>query len=299
MSLAQQRLWFIAQLSEEASRAYHISLRLRLHGELDRVALKSALDSLVERHESLRTRFVLVDGVALQQIEVAGAGFALQERDLHEVSAGAPRIQQLIVAEAGAAFDLAAGPLIRGQLIRLSEREHLLLLTMHHIVSDGWSMGVFFRDLTTLYGAYSRGASNPLPPLEIQYADYALWQRQWLQGERLQQQGQYWQTNLAGISSPLTVPSDHARGAVQSHAGARMKVVLDGPLAAGLKALSQRHGTTLFMTLLGGWAALLSRLSNQEEVVIGTPDSQPQPRGDRRSDRVLRQHDGAAGGCVE
>ncbi|WP_254061908.1 condensation domain-containing protein, partial [Granulicella sp. L60] len=163
------------------------------------------------------------------------------------------------------------GPLLRGRLLRTSEDEHVLLITMHHIVSDGWSIGVLVHELSTLYSAYLRGESDPLPELSIQYVDYAVWQRKWIEGEVLQQQAAYWQTALAGAPALLELPADHPRPVQQSYAGAFAGLVLDQELTAQLRGLSRRHGTTLFMTLMAAWAALLARLSGQQEVVIGTP----------------------------
>ncbi len=286
LSFTQQRLWFLTQLDERASRAYHMVLGLRLRGPLRRDALKAALDRIVYRHESLRTIFVASDGVARQRILPAEVGFALEETDLSAVADGAvvagvqdgangeaieQRLRELAGQEARVEFDLTCGPLIRGHLVKVSEQEHVLLLTMHHIVSDGWSMGVLVRELTALYGAYRDGRADPLPPLQTQYADYAQWQRRWLQGERLQGQIEYWQSTLSGAPQLLSLPSDHPRPAVQSYEGGQVEVELGEELTAGLKELSRRHGTTLFMTVLAGWAVLLSRLSGQEEVVIGTP----------------------------
>ncbi len=286
LSFTQQRLWFLTQLDQRASRAYHIAMGLRLRGRLERQALKAALDRIVYRHESLRTIFVASDGVARQRILPAEVGFALEETDLSAVADGAcvagvqggangeaieQRLRELTGQEARVEFDLTCGPLIRGHLVKVSEQEHVLLLTMHHIVSDGWSMGVLVRELTALYGAYREGRADPLPPLQTQYADYAQWQRRWLQGERLQGQIEYWQSTLTGAPQLLSVPSDHPRPAVQSYEGGQVEVELGEELTAGLKELSRRHGTTLFMTVLAGWAVLLSRLSGQEEVVIGTP----------------------------
>src|SRR5258708_7514641 len=173
--------------------------------------------------------------------------------------------------EAGASFDLELGPLIRGRLIRLSEDEHALLITMHHIVCDGWSMGVLINELSALYSAFLRGEADPLPALEIQYADYAVWQRQWIEGELLHQQAEYWKATLAGAPALLALPAHHPRPAQQHFAGAFAGLVLDKQLTAELRSLSLRHGTTMFMTLLAGWAALLAHLSGQQEVVIGTP----------------------------
>ncbi|HEX2520185.1 MAG TPA: condensation domain-containing protein, partial [Castellaniella sp.] len=170
-----------------------------------------------------------------------------------------------------ALFDLEAGPLVRGRLIQLSSSEHALLVTMHHIVSDGWSMGVLTRELGALYRAFSEGQPDPLPALEIQYADYAAWQRRRLDGDALRTQAEYWQRTLAGAPALLETPTDRPRPTQQDYAGAEVALELDESLTQDLKELSQRHGTTLFMTLLAGWATLLSRLAGQEEVVIGTP----------------------------
>ena len=257
-SYGQQRLWFLTQLQPEASGAYHIVWAQRLLGRLDQSALRRALDALVARHESLRTRFVTVDGMPTQCIDPPQVGFALQASSLADQPDASQRLAQIASAEASAGFDLTTGPLIRGQLIGLGEDQHALLITVHHIIFDGWSMGVLFEELSALYGAYCQGQSDPLLPLPIQYADYALWQRQWLQGERLQRQAQYWQAQLQGVPPQLTLPTDRSRPAVQDYAGAACQVMLDEPLTQGLKALSQAHGTTLFMTLMAAWGALLA-----------------------------------------
>ena len=271
LSFAQQRLWFLGQM-EGGSAAYHIPFGLHLKGDLNRTALHRALDRIVVRHEVLRTTFALHDGEPVQEIgAVEQSSFRLLEHDLrghNEVEAELAALREL---EAGASFDLEAGPLIRGRLIRLAEDEHVLLITMHHIVSDGWSMGVLARELKALYGAFLGGEADPLPELEIQYADYAVWQRQWIEGEILQQQATYWKTTLAGAPALLELPTDHTRPVQQDFAGGFVELVLDEPLTAGLKDLSRRHGTTLYMTLLAGWAILLARLSGQQDVVIGSP----------------------------
>src|ERR1043165_7593818 len=168
-------------------------------------------------------------------------------------------------------FDLTRGPLIRGQLLQVDEDEHVLLITMHHIVSDGWSRGICLNELNTLYAAYREGQADPLPELEVQYADYAVWQRQLIEGEKLQQQAEYWKGALAGAPALLELPWDHARPAQQNYSGRLSPIELEETLLIGLKELGRRHGATLFMTLLGGWAALMGRLSGQEEVVIGIP----------------------------
>nr|WP_282601189.1 non-ribosomal peptide synthetase [Ralstonia pseudosolanacearum] len=270
LSFAQQRLWFLAQM-EGGSEAYHIPVGLRLKGELDEDALRRALDRIVARHEALRTRFEVQEGQAVQRVSPADVGLTLDWVDLSTEESSAHQLGLLAEAEARAPFDLEQGPLIRGCLVKLGEQEHVLLITMHHIVSDGWSQGVLARELGTLYEAYRSGGEDPLPALPIQYADYAVWQRRWLDGEELQRQGLYWEQALAGAPTLLSLPTDRARPAQQNYAGGSVEVVFDEALSAGLRKLSQRHGTTLFMTVLAGWSALLSRLSGQEEVVVGSP----------------------------
>ncbi|TFW29135.1 non-ribosomal peptide synthetase [Duganella callida] len=273
LSFAQQRLWFLDQLDHAASAAYHMPAALRLRGRLDQVALKAALDRIIARHESLRTRFADVDGQTVQVIADAGCGLALAMRDLSGLPADERdnALAEISAAEAVRPFDLATGPLIRGQLLRLAEDDHVLMLTQHHIVSDGWSIGILVREFSTLYAAFSQDQDDPLPPLAIQYADYAAWQRSWLQGEVLQQQSNFWKEQLGGAPALLELPTDRPRPAQQSYAGGNVLLSLDAELTAGLKALSQKHGTTLFMTLLAGWATLLARLSGQDDVVVGTP----------------------------
>ncbi|MGA4029588.1 amino acid adenylation domain-containing protein, partial [Ralstonia nicotianae] len=270
LSFAQQRLWFLAQM-EGGSEAYHIPVGLRLKGELDEDALRRSLDRIVARHEALRTRFVTEEGQAVQRVASADVGFALDRVDLQGQADREQALATLSEREANTPFDLAHGPLIRGCLVKLGEQEHVLLITMHHIVSDGWSQGVLARELGSLYEAYRAGNADPLPALPIQYADYAVWQRRWLEGGELQRQGTYWEQALAGAPTLLSLPTDRARPAQQDYAGGSVEVIFDETLSAGLRKLSQRHGTTLFMTVLAGWSALLSRLSGQEEVVVGSP----------------------------
>ena len=273
LSWAQQRLWFLDRLDPAASAAYHMPVALRLRGRLDRAALKATLDRLIERHENLRTRFVEADGSPVQRIAPADVGFALDEQDLGELAAQQreERIAELGAAEARAPFDLAQGPLIRGRLLRLQDQEHVLLLTQHHIVSDGWSIGVMVREVIALYTAFSQGRPDPLPPLPIQYADYAVWQRGWLQGAALQAQLDFWRDHLRGAPALLELPSDRPRPPVQRYTGGRVDLRLTPALTAALHALSQRHGVTVFMVLLAAWASLLSRLSGQDQIVVGSP----------------------------
>ena len=270
LSLAQQRLWFLSQL-EGASGAYHLSGRLRLVGALDCAALERALGRVVERHESLRTRFVSVEGEASQVIDPAGEGVRVEELDLRESASRERELSSYVEAESSLGFDLASEWPVRCRLVLLGEREHVLTVTLHHIVSDGWSLGIFMNELSALYGAFRAGQPDPLPAPGIQYADYASWQRQWLAGERLQRQSEYWQGALSGAPARLDVPSDRARPAQYDYAGDSVEVALGPELSRGLKSLGQRHGSTLYMTLLAGWGALLGRLAGQDEVVIGSP----------------------------
>ncbi|HEU0300198.1 MAG TPA: condensation domain-containing protein, partial [Longimicrobium sp.] len=271
LSFAQQRLWFLEQLGGMGS-TYHISRRLRLTGPLDRGALAAALDRIVQRHEALRTTFAVVNGEPEQRIAPARESrFHLAEHDLRDHPGAEEELRRLVAEEAGAPFDLTRGPLIRGRLARLADDEHVLLLTMHHVVSDGWSMGVLVHELSTLYAAFGRGEEDPLPPLPVQYADYAAWQRRWVEGEVLEEQAAYWTRALAGAPAVLELPADRPRPARQDHAGAVVPVELDEALTAALRALGQRHGTTLFTTLMAGWAAVLGRLAVQDDVVVGTP----------------------------
>src|SRR5947207_3055219 len=198
LSFAQQRLWFLTQV-EGVSEAYHIPFGMRLKGNLNCAVLRRALDGILVRHEVLRTTFILVDGEPVQRISAPGrSSFLLVEHDLREHYDAQAELDRLVDVEAGHRFDLETGPLIRGRLICLEDADQVLLLTMHHIVSDGWSMVVLVRELSVLYSAFLRGQPDPLPELEIQYADYAVWQGEWVAGEILQQQAAYWKQVLVG-----------------------------------------------------------------------------------------------------
>ncbi len=272
-SWSQQRLWFLDQLDHSAGAAYHMPAALRLIGVLDRAALRATLDRVVARHENLRTRFVGNDGAPIQVIAPQACGFTLVEHDLRALDADAKEttVATLAATEARAPFDLAAGPLIRGRVLRLDELEHVLLITQHHIISDGWSLGLLVKEVGALYTAFTQGQPDPLPALAIQYADYAAWQRQWLHGDVLRAQLDFWRSHLGGAPALLELPTDHPRRPMQSHAGDRVKFCLSPELTAALRKMSQRHGITLFMSLLAGWSILLSRLSGQSDVVVGTP----------------------------
>ncbi|HEV3051237.1 MAG TPA: condensation domain-containing protein, partial [Longimicrobium sp.] len=271
LSFAQQRLWFLEQFGNLGS-TYHIPMRLRLRGELDGGALVRALDRIVARHEALRTGFPMVDGQPVQHIiPVEESAFHLVEHDLHASPDAEDELRRLVREEASAPFDLARGPLVRGRLVRMAADDNVLLLTMHHIVSDGWSSGVLFRELGALYTAFARGEPDPLPPLPVQYADYAAWHRRRVEGPVLEAQAEYWRETLSGAPELLELPTDRPRPARQDFAGASVNVELDEALTAALQALSQRHGTTLYMTMLAAWAVVLARLSGQNDVVVGTP----------------------------
>ncbi|RAP57228.1 non-ribosomal peptide synthetase [Oleiagrimonas sp. MCCC 1A03011] len=266
-SFAQRRQWFLAQM-DGAATAYHVPYGLKLRGRLDTQALRRALDRIVARHESLRTTFVQIDGEPVQRIASAeDSRFAL----VGETAVGPEAVARLAQHETMARFDLEQGPLIRGLLICEADDRYTLLVTMHHIISDGWSMGVFVGELEALYSAYAKGQSDPLAPLELHYADYAIWQRKWMSGAYLEKQEAYWEASLAGAPELIALPTDHPRPPEQSYAGDHVPVVVDETLTKSLKDLSQRHGSTPFMTLLAGWVALLSRLSGQEDLVVGTP----------------------------
>ncbi|WLC02838.1 MULTISPECIES: condensation domain-containing protein [Bradyrhizobium] len=282
LSFAQQRLWFLAQLNE-GSTNYHIPLALRLRGMLDRSAWQRSLNRLFARHEALRSVFVATQGKPRVEVLPPDAGLPIVEHDLRERSDAEAAFLDLCHEEGRTPFDLARGPLIRGRLIRTADEEHVFLLTQHHIVSDGWSMGVLLRELSQLYRAFQAGQDDPLPPLAIQYPDYAAWQRQWLSGERLQQQAQYWRSALAGTAR-LVLPTDHARPAQQSFAAAAVPITVDADLTRELKRLSLQHGSTLFMTVLAAWAAVLSRLSGQDDLVIGVPSAN---RGHREIEELI------------
>jgi len=271
LSLAQWRLWFLAQMDEGSGR-YHESCGIFLYGNLSQAALRCALNRIVVRHEALRTTFVSVDGVPVQKVEAAeGSRFPIVEHDLRGCADADAELRSLVVVEASIPFDLQEGPLIRGRLFQLGEERHALLVTMHHIVSDGWSMGILLDELSTLYGAYRRGEADPLPELDVQYADYAVWQRKWIEGEVLKRQTDYWETALLGIPELLELPLDHPRVKQWDYRGSSVSFELEEELTDRLRKLSRSHGTTLYMTLLAGWAALLARLSGQTDIVIGTP----------------------------
>ncbi|MDV5427641.1 MULTISPECIES: non-ribosomal peptide synthetase [Serratia] len=268
LSFAQQRLWFLTQL-EGMSETYHIPLALRLHGRLDRQALQHSLDALYARHESLRSRFITREDRPQVQILPAN-GLPLAFHDLRRHPAQADTLCRQAATQP---FDLTQGPLVRAALIRLADEEHLFLLTCHHIVSDGWSTGILLRELGALYGALRRGDADPLPPLTLQYPDYAAWQRRYLTPERLAAQAQYWRETLIGAPALLTLPTDRPRPTVQSFSGGEVPIAIDAELTQALRQFSRQHGDTLFMTVLAAWSLVLARMAGQQELVIGTPEA--------------------------
>ena len=266
LSYAQERQWFLWQLDPDSA-TYHIPGALRLQGCLDLAALQRAFDSLLARHESLRTRLVQ-DGERLLQNVAPEARIEIRQDVADE--------QQLLArveAEIARPFDLQAGPLLRVSLLQLAEDEHVLVMVQHHIISDGWSMQVMVEELVQFYAAHSQGREVQLPGLPIHYADYALWQRSWMEAGEKARQLAYWQDLLGGEQPVLELPLDHPRPAQQSHRGASLQVHLPADLVAGIKRLAQQEGVTPFMLLLASFQTLLFRYSGQSDIRIGVPNA--------------------------
>jgi amino acid adenylation domain-containing protein len=271
LSFAQQRLWFLDQF-EPNSPSYNIPLALRLVGTLNQAALEQSLQEIIYRHEALRTNCVTINGKPTQIIQTQ-TNWTVSVVDLKHLPTTEQEsaLQQLAQQQAIQPFNLATETLIGATLVVLSQTEHALLVCMHHIVSDGWSMGVFIQELATLYNAYSQGQPSPLTPLPIQYADFAIWQRNWLQGDVLQRQLNYWQQQLKDAPALLSLPTDRPRPAVQTFAGAHQEFALSVELTDRLTKLSQEQGVTLFMLLLAAFDTLLYRYTDTEDIVVGTP----------------------------
>jgi amino acid adenylation domain-containing protein len=271
LSFAQQRLWLVQQLSPD-NNSYNLLEALRLDGSLDIAALKQSLSELVRRHEILRTTFPIVNGKPIQLI-APDTALTLPIDDLQGLSRQeqTSQIRQMAKSLASQPFDLGVGPLVQFTLLQLSDRENVLLLKMHHIIYDGWSLNIFFGELSQLYAAFSQGLSSPLAELAIQYADFAVWQRQWLTGEVLEQQLNYWQQQLAGAPLVLELPADKPRPPVQTFQGGVESFILDRDLTQRLQQLSQQSDATLFMTLLAAFLVLISRYSGQSDIIVGSP----------------------------
>src|SRR5215217_5109123 len=273
-SFAQQRLWFLDQL-QPGNAAYNVSSVQRLRGVVNVPVLEQSLNEIVRRHEALRTRFEDIDGEPMQVLETTlwlklnvedlSSESACEEVELEKIIEHHARQQTLIP------FNLSEVPLLRLKLLRMGAEDHVLLLTLHHIVSDGWSLSILHGELAQLYEAYCAGQESPLAELGIQYADFSVWQREWLQGAVLEEQLSYWKQQLAGAPAVLALPTDFTRPAVQSNKGQLVTFVLERELTEGLKELSRQQNVTLFMTLLAAFQILLNRYSGQEDVVVGTP----------------------------
>jgi amino acid adenylation domain-containing protein len=270
VSFAQQRLWFLDQI-EPGGSSYNIHRAFQIQGMVDPNRLQHALEMIVARHEILRTSFVAKDGRPVQIIHPS-LRLPLELLDLRELAVAEcdAEVERLTVTEGQKPFDLANDRLLRVKLLRLKDDEYRLLLTIHHIISDGWSIGILLSELAALYDAFSEDQTADLPPLQIQYADFALWQRNWLKDEALEQQLTYWKQQLKDVPAALDLPTDYPRPAVQSFRGAQQSVVLSKELSDAIKAYGQQEGATLFMTLLAAFQTLLFRYSGQEDIVVGS-----------------------------
>ncbi|HET6364287.1 MAG TPA: amino acid adenylation domain-containing protein [Nitrospirota bacterium] len=271
LSFAQQRLWFLDQLEPETP-LYNIPQAFRISGALNVGALRQTFEAIVTRHESLRTTFSAVEGVPVQCIADKGS-ISLPVIDLTGLLEAdrENEARRLAAEEFRRPFDLARGPLLRVSLLRLGDKEHILLLTQHHIISDGWSLGVLIREMKVHYEAFSHENIPSLPELPIQYADFAEWQRKWLQGEVLASQVSYWKEHLGGVLPIMALPTDRPRPAMQTHRGRRTSRIFSKTLHEALKVLSQREDVTLFMTLLAAFQTLLHRYTGQDDVIVGSP----------------------------
>jgi len=271
LSFAQQRLWFLDQL-EPDSAVYNIPDTHSFDGPLNLQALERSLSEIVRRHEILRTTFHSIDGEPVQVIAEAQPQQleVIDLSDLPEAEREA-KAERMATEETQQPFDLTRGPLFRFRLVRLDSEHHILLLTMHHIISDGWSLGVLGREMAALYQAYNTGQSSPLPDLGIQYADFAVWQREWLQGETLEKQLAYWRQQLGGELPVLELTTDRPRPPVQTYRGKAVDLELSVEVRERLKQVGRENGATFFMTLMAAFNVLLWRYTQQEEILVGTP----------------------------
>jgi amino acid adenylation domain-containing protein/non-ribosomal peptide synthase protein (TIGR01720 family) len=271
LSFAQQRLWFLYNFEPE-SPEYNIPQAFRIAGELDPQLMQRALREVVRRHETLRTTFRSLDGapaqVIAQVVDMEVPVIDARAR-VEDPSRAWDEALRLAAADAREPFDLTLGPLMRAKLFRTGEREHLLYYNIHHIAFDGWSMGIFARELAAVYDAFAAGLPSALPELPVQYLDFAAWQRGWLAGDVLERQLSYWRRQLAAVP-PLELPTDHPRPAVRTHQGAALQVVFDARLERELKSFAQREGSTLFIVLMAAWKALLHHWTTQEDIAVGT-----------------------------
>src|SRR6185503_14356933 len=271
LSFAQQRLWFLHQLKPESA-VYNVGVAVRLRGRLNVAVLEQTLSEVVRRHEVLRTTFGMQNGEPVQVIgEPQEVRLPIVDLSNLDTSQREIESRRLVAVESQQPFDLATGPLMRAGLLRMSAEEHVLPLTVHHIISDGWSIGVMVREVATLFAAFSNGEPSPLPELAVQYSDFAVWQREWFRDEILARELDYWRNQLSGAPPILELPTDKPRPPVQSFNGSHEPLGLDEQFCKDLRELSRREGVTLFMTLLAAWQLLLSRYTGQEDIVVGTP----------------------------
>lgn len=271
LSFSQERLWFLDQYLEDQS-IYNVQFAFRLEGALNRAALEKSLNEIIRRHDVLRTTFATIDGVAIQVV-APELHLVLNEVDFQECSSTdvLAEVERFTQSECARAFDLKQGPLVRGSLIQYAETGHFLVLIMHHIIVDGWSLGLLVEELKSLYQAFAHHQMSPLPELAIQYSDFAAWQREWMRGDALQQQMDYWKQQLSGELSMLLLPTDHPRPNIQTYRGGQQKIQLPVVLGQALQELSRREGVTIFMTLLAAFKVLLHRYTGQHDLLVGSP----------------------------
>jgi amino acid adenylation domain-containing protein/non-ribosomal peptide synthase protein (TIGR01720 family) len=271
LSYAQQRLWFLHQLEPEST-AYHIPAAVRLKGSLNIEALEKSFREIIKRHEILRTTFTTINGTPMQVVSPQ-VNLQLRQTDLSSLAPEERerRMQELLESENNRPFDLSKGPLLRLHLIKMGEDDHVLHILMHHIISDGWSVNVFVKEFSQLYRSFLSGQPASLPPLKIQYADFAVWQKKKLESEIKEKQLAYWKEKLGGSLPVLELPSDHPRPAVKSYRGSHRKGSITGPIVAQIREMASRHQTTVFMTLLAAFYALLYRYTQQEDMCVGIP----------------------------
>ncbi|NES23181.1 MAG: hypothetical protein F6K41_30750 [Symploca sp. SIO3E6] len=269
VSFAQERLWLLHQLSPE-NPCYHQPIAFRLTGSLNVPILEQSLREIIRRHEALRTSFTTVDEQAVQVIHPDG-DFSLSILDFTNIPNPESQIPDCLLKEIQKPFDFSTGSLLRATLVQLREKEQVLLFTMHHIACDGWSEGIFLKELSLLYQAFSNGKASPLPELPIQYPDFAHWQRQWLNNEKLESQLTYWKEQLSGEIAALQLPIDYPRPSIQTHRGECQSLVLSKTLTKAVKNLSQQEGVTLFVTLMAAFKTLLHRYTQQEDILLCSP----------------------------
>ncbi|HUS80859.1 MAG TPA: condensation domain-containing protein, partial [Armatimonadota bacterium] len=277
MSFSQERMWFLHQYDPDQP-TYNCPMLVYLHGPLDRDALRSAIELIVTRHEALRTTFTLSDGSPMQRIGPPGP-VALPVEDVSGLPEGerAAAIERITRQFARAPFDLQAGPVIRFLLLRLADEAHALVVVAHHAVWDGWSRGVLLRELGLGYQELAAGRRPALPELPLQYADYAIWQRERLRGERIEELTGWWRDYLAGAPTTSEMPTDRPRPPLQTHSGARVHFRVSAEVSAAVRRLGQAADCTLFMTLLAAWGALMHRYTGQDDLVVGGPVAAREP----------------------